>query len=56
MVRAVLNIIKLNPDVANSPDIHMTDIEQGTETTAEQSSETTDVPGTAAADGARKTE
>ena len=56
VVRAVLNIIKLNPEITNSPDIEMTEIKQGTETTAEQSSGTTDVPGTAAADGARKTE
>ena len=53
VVRAVLNIIKLNPEVAKSPDIPITD--QGTETTVEQTSESTDNPGTAAADEARKT-
>ena len=53
VVRAVLNIIKLNPEVTNSPDIQLTDEEQGTETTAGQSKETTDIPGSAAADEAR---
>ena len=56
VVRAVLNIIKLNPEVTNSSDMQMTDIEQRTETTTVQSSGTTDVPGTAAADGARTIE
>ena len=55
VVRAVLNIIKLNPEVTNSPDIQMTDKEQETVTTTEQFSGTTDEPGTAEADVARKT-
>ena len=56
VVRAVLNIIKLYPEVTNSPDIQMTDIEQRNETTIKQSSGTTDAPGTAEADRARTTE
>ena len=56
VVWVVLNIIKLNPDVANSPDIQIADIEQGNETTTKQSSGTTDIPDAAAADEARTIE
>ena len=56
VVRAVLNIIKLNPEVANSPDIQMTDIEQENAKKNEKSSDTTDTPGAAAADKAGTTE
>ena len=53
VVQAVLNIIKLNPEVINSPDIQMTDIEQGNKTTTKQSSGKIDAPGAAEADRAR---
>ena len=56
VVRAVLNIIKLNPEVTNSPDIQMIDIKQGNKTTTKQSSGKIYAPGSAEADGARMTE
>ena len=51
MVRAVLNIIKLNPDVKNSPDIPIQGSDQIEDTKIQKSGPST--PGTAAADEAR---
>lgn len=55
MVQTVLNIIKLNPEVNNSPDIPMNETEQ-TEASKKQVPDKTGIPGTAAADKARKKE